>query len=60
MKVLINSAKHSYHILKKPSESLKPIPNMDQYYLCDNNHKIISFWNDVNINLIRDTVTVGI
>jgi hypothetical protein len=52
--------KYSYRVVKKQADSLTPIPHMDQYYLCDDHDKIISFWNDVKINIDADTTSIGI
>jgi hypothetical protein len=43
--------RYYYKVIKKISASPLPIANMDQYFLCDDQNNLISFWNDININL---------
>jgi hypothetical protein len=52
--------KHHFKVLKKISDSPCPLPNMEQYFLCDDKDNLISFWNDVNININSSSVTIGI
>jgi hypothetical protein len=52
--------KHHFKVLKTISDSPSPLPNMEQYFLYDDKDNLISFWNDVNINIDSSSVTIGI
>ena len=44
--------KYGFKILKTTNgPSGLPLPNMTQYFLTDDNHNKLSFWNDLPINL---------
>jgi hypothetical protein len=38
----------------------KPLPSMTQYFLTDDNHKKLSFWNDIPLGLSGDVVNACI
>jgi hypothetical protein len=48
----------SYKIIKKvAADNSAPLPNMEQYFLANDNNTIISFWNDIPLNYKNDSVT---
>lgn len=57
----IQRLKWGYRVIKtKTDHNFKPLPEMVQYFLQNDEGKPISFWNDVPINIKSDTVTCGI
>ena len=38
----------------------KPLPNMTQYFLTDDNNKKLSFWNDIPLGIVGDVVNACI
>ena len=59
--MILPRLKWAYRVVKtRTDHNFKPIPEMTQYFLQDDEGKTISFWNDVPINLKSDTVTCGI
>jgi len=57
----LRSLAYFYRIVKKTNgEQGKPLPNMDKYYLTDDQGSELSFWNDAPYNLKGDIVTACI
>ena len=48
---------YEFKVVKKNNgDGGRPLPNMDMYYLTDDNGRQISFWNDIPFNMKGDTV----
>ena len=57
----VGAVRYLYRVLKKTNgEKGLPLPNMDKFYLTDDNGKELSFWNDVPFELKADIVTACI
>lgn len=61
MMIGVGAVRYLYRVLKKTNgEKGLPLPNMDKFYLTDDNGKELSFWNDVPFELKADIVTACI
>jgi hypothetical protein len=59
--MIFSRIRFAFKVLKESNgPSGKPLPNMVQYYLTDDNGNKLSFWNDIPIGLQGDTVNVSI
>ncbi len=57
----LNALRCFYRVVKKTNgQNGLPLPNMDKFYLTDDNGNELSFWNDVPFELKEDIVTACI
>lgn len=55
---MIRIQKYSYKLLHKKANGPKvPIKGMGQIYLVDDSKKVLSFWNDIPLDLVNSEVT---
>ncbi len=61
MMLLSRIVRFGFKVLKTSNGPYgKPLPNMTQYFLSDENNKKLSFWNDIPISLSGDVVNACI
>lgn len=59
--MILSKLRFGFKILKTTNgASGKPLPQMVQYFLTDDNNNKLSFWNDIPLGLHEDIVNASI